>query len=605
MGEVAHERLQVLHLRGVEEAQAFVDVGANPARFERLFEVLVAGAGTKQDRDVLGPRAPRRAVRVAHDGRLEQPRGLRRHGLRAERDRRLRDEAQHRRAVTPGARSHRGHWKAVGCAVPKAILELRVALHLAGQRVDEGQQLGHGAETVGDRPARRRSRAKRGDLFGGFVEQRGLGLTKAVDRLLAVPDDEDRRRRVGDAFAFAPGVDEQLDELPLRAAGVLELVDEHVVIARLQLQPAAGELLLTPEQRDGSMQHAGKVEQRVLVEQRLVFLHSDHQHAQEPAGQQAADVAVELIERLQHAGRDRRERRLMGLARGGRPKRLRKRLAQPLTRALAGRQEIPLDAPPQVLHLRGIRRGILVERDEVGAQPVELRHAHGPAVEERRAMDRRLDERSQPRHEFGRRLGRRLMPHVPLDEPRDGGQRDLPPVQTGLERLAQHRQLHAREQQPHVAVIDDEPARGTERQIERFARKPRHFRFVGDLKRGIDVGLERKLAQQAEAERVDRRDLDVGDALAQPAPDVGRELAAVGAPRELGQHAAAHLRRGLSRERDREDVARIDAGLDERGVPVHEHARLPCPGRRLEHDVVSRIDGEVPRGLIGRLVRVR
>ena len=57
---------------------------------------------------------------------------------------------------------------------------------------------------------------------------------------------------------------------------------------------------------------------------------------------------------------------------------------------------------------------------------------------------------------------------------------------------------------------------GTEREVERLARKPRHLRFVGDLERGIDVGLERKLAQQAEAERVDRRDLDVGDALAQP-----------------------------------------------------------------------------------------
>jgi hypothetical protein len=439
--------------------------------------------------------------------------------------------------------------------------------------------------------------------FGGFVAKRGLGLTKAVDRLLAVPT---MKIDVGASVTPSPSPQASMSSSMSChcAAGVLELVDEHVVIARLQLQPAAGELLLTPEQRDGSMQHAGKVEQRVLVEQRLAFLHSDHQHAQEPAGQQAADVAVELIERLEHAGRDRRERRLVGLARGRRPKRLGKRLAQPLTRALVGRQEIPLDAPPQVLHLRGIRRGKRVERDEVDPQPVELRHAQRAAVEQRRAVDRRLDERSQPRHELGRRLRRRLMPHVPLDEPRDGRQRDVPPVQTGLEHLAQHRQLHAREQQPHVTVVDDEPARGTKGEVERFARKPRHFRFVGDLKRGIDVGLERKLAQQAEAERVDRRDLDVGDALAQAAPDVGRELGAIGTPRELGQHAAAHLRRGFSRERDREDVARIDAGLDERGVPVDEDARFPCPGRRLEHHVVSGIDGEVPR-VIGRLVRVR
>jgi len=153
--EVAHERLQVLHLRGIEEAQALVNVGANPARFQRLFEILVAGPGTEQDRDVLRLGAPRRSVRVAHDGRLEQPRGLRRHGLRAQRDRRLRDEAQDRRAVTPGARPHRGHRKAIGFAVAKAIVELRITLHRAGERVDEGEQLRHGAEAVGDRPPRR------------------------------------------------------------------------------------------------------------------------------------------------------------------------------------------------------------------------------------------------------------------------------------------------------------------------------------------------------------------------------------------------------------------------------------------------------------------
>ena len=68
-------------------------------------------------------------------------------------------------AVTPGARPHRGHRKAVGLAVAKAILELRIALHLAGQRVDEGEQLRHGAEAVRDRPARRRSRREAREIF--------------------------------------------------------------------------------------------------------------------------------------------------------------------------------------------------------------------------------------------------------------------------------------------------------------------------------------------------------------------------------------------------------------------------------------------------------
>ena len=73
-------------------------------------------------------------------------------------------------------------------------------------------------------------------------------MAKPIDGLLAVADDEDRRWRVRRAFAFAPGVDQQLDELPLEPAGVLELVDEHVVVARLELQPAPRELLLPAEQ---------------------------------------------------------------------------------------------------------------------------------------------------------------------------------------------------------------------------------------------------------------------------------------------------------------------------------------------------------------------
>ena len=95
-------------------------------------------------------------------------------------------------------------------------------------------------------------------------------MPEPVNRLLAVADDEDRRRRVGDALAFTPRIDQQLHEPPLQAAGVLELVDEHVVIPRLELQSTPRELFLPRQERNRTRQHSGEVEQRVLLEQPLV-----------------------------------------------------------------------------------------------------------------------------------------------------------------------------------------------------------------------------------------------------------------------------------------------------------------------------------------------
>ena len=72
---------------------------------------------------------------------------------------------------------------------------------------------------------------------------------------------------------------------------------------------------------------------------------------------------------------------------------------------------------------------------------------------------------------------------------------------------------------------------------------------------------------------------------------------------QLGQDAIAHLGGGLARERDREDVARIDAASEQRGRSGRR-ARASCPCRptpRARRD--SRIDGEVARRLIGRRCR--
>ena len=75
-----------------------------------------------------------------------------------------------------------------------------------------------------------------------------------------------------------------------------------------------------------------------------------------------------------------------------------------------------------------------------------------------------------------------------------------------------------REHQRHVVVVARDAAADAQRLIERLADQPRHLGVVRQLEAGIDVGFERKLAQQRQTERVDRRDRDVAEPLLQIAP---------------------------------------------------------------------------------------
>ena len=59
---------------------------------------------------------------------------------------------------------------------------------------------------------------------------------------------------------------------------------------------------------------------------------------------------------------------------------------------------------------------------------------------------------------------------------------------------------------------------------------------------------------------------------------------------KLAHDALAHLGRGLPRERDRQDVGRIDAALEQVDVARDEDRRLAGSRRRLENDVVRGID---------------
>ena len=99
-----------------------------------------------------------------------------------------------------------------------------------------------------------------------------FGVAKAVDRLLAIAHDEDRRlERVGRcAEAFTPAPDQLRHQFPLRAARVLELVHQHVVVARLEAVAAARELVHLLQQMDRPLEHAGEIEQGVRLQRLLI-----------------------------------------------------------------------------------------------------------------------------------------------------------------------------------------------------------------------------------------------------------------------------------------------------------------------------------------------
>jgi len=72
--------------------------------------------------------------------------------------------------------------------------------------------------------------------------------------LLPVTNDEDRRLR-DEACTLSPCLHQQRHQLPLLAAGVLELVDQDMVIAALEAVPALRELVHARQQLDRALEH--------------------------------------------------------------------------------------------------------------------------------------------------------------------------------------------------------------------------------------------------------------------------------------------------------------------------------------------------------------
>ena len=65
--------------------------------------------------------------------------------------------------------------------------------------------------------------------IGGNAEQARFGATKTIDRLLGVADHEDARPR-----RVRIGIEPRTQNLPLQGIGVLELVQQHMLVTRIE-----------------------------------------------------------------------------------------------------------------------------------------------------------------------------------------------------------------------------------------------------------------------------------------------------------------------------------------------------------------------------------
>ena len=191
-----------------------------------------------------------------------------------------------------------------------------------------------------------------------------VGVAKAVDRLLAIADDEDggrERTRVGQPGALAPGLDQQRHQFPLRAARVLELVHEHVVVARLEPVAALRELLHLPQQVERAQQQIREIEHGVRVERPAVLRLGDAEHPPDAARHEHVQIAAKRARTP--VGRRPRDRRRGPDACASRPRReCALRIGRPAARLAVLRQEVLAHAGEHRLHRGRFERRACLDR---------------------------------------------------------------------------------------------------------------------------------------------------------------------------------------------------------------------------------------------------
>src|SRR5688572_8155812 len=209
----------------------------------------MAGARSEEDADVACPGSPGRTGRLVPYGAAVENRldfiGNRGGTLLG----RFRYGKAQNRLVHGPVGGRIGHGKAIALLVGELACGARGLRHLREQVVDEMQQFWNRSKAAGDRPAGPAAGAQAVDEPGRLFEDADLRVAEPVDGLLPITDDEDRGAR-GHAKALSPRPDEERHELPLGTAGVLELVDQHMVVPRLETEAALRELVHLPQQLD-------------------------------------------------------------------------------------------------------------------------------------------------------------------------------------------------------------------------------------------------------------------------------------------------------------------------------------------------------------------
>ena len=265
-----------------------------------------------------------------------------------------------------------------------------------------------------------------------------------------------------------------------------------------------------------------------------------------------------------------------------------------LSRLAVLRQEVVARAGIRGLHDGGIERDVLFD---AAATP------GGPGEQQKGGLGRARSEKTRQTTRHGCENAEQLaggpasgQTHVQVS--RAGRQisvehrrRHKPPVEQRREPAPRTPIAKLREDERHVFVLASEAPTRAQRAIERFIDETWDLGFIGHVEPGIEVGLERKFTQQRQAKGIDGADRDVVGPVAQLAPPRRRKLAAGRRRAQRGDDPLTHLGGRLAREGDRKDVRWVDTGTEQVDIAVDQHARLAGARRRLERDVVARING--------------
>ena len=567
----------------------------------------------EQDGDVVGPRRPRAGGPVAHDGAPPSSRtissadgGRRRAASRAAatspstgwpsrrapgRDGRHREPIASRRTATvrqgrdrPPSPRARALTNASSSGTARKLVVMACRTGRPGR---------------GSRPMRRRPRRAASPRRGGS------GRWTACGR---------RRRRWRSRASAAPSPSAQASMSRSISRHCSRLVSWNSSTSRWWYRACSFSRLRAnsscrSSRRDGAVEHARRSRAtRARLEQAArTSSTASREQAQQAAGQQPVEVAIQRGDGGGHTPAPARPR-----APARAPSRVGRRRSDLL---VSGAGSCWRGLPSCVRKYASSRRrrcctrtgslgGKRVERRRVRGQPVELRRATGPSSTSaarcdgcrraRRAAGRRTGAAASAADPAARVLGGRTTPR-PAAPPAAG--------RSDVARASRSTGVLTRANSSRTRFVRRAPGRGR-RAAPDPAPRPQ--------KRAISVSSATSKAGSTSASSGNSRSRPKQNAsiveiwmsdrrVAQRAPDARRRTRPIGRPaRRVDSDAIAHLGRGLARERDGQDVARIDAGLEQAHVPIDQHARLARPGRRLEHDVVARIDGEVARRLIGR-----